>query len=203
VSALALLKHKNMILCALISVVMVSWMVLGWTFLPIFYPEARQISSSNASLLMSVLGVSATLGAFLVPGLSDRFGRKPVMIGFAFMGMLTPLAALYFDGPLWTLAVFLFIGWLASGIFPLFMATIPSETVPPTLIATAAGLAMGLGEVFGGFGSPIIAGRAADVYGVAAPLYIMTGLCFVAGVLSLFLTETAPVKKAALAPSPA
>jgi hypothetical protein len=46
-------------------------------------------------------------------------------------------------------------------------------------------------------------GRAADLYGVAAPIYIMTGLCFVASCLSLFLTETAPVKKAVPAPAPA
>jgi MFS family permease len=82
------------------------------------------------------------------------------------------------------------------------MATIPSETAPPTLIATVAGLAIGLGEVFGGFGSPIIAGRAADLHGVAAPFYIMTGLCFAAGCLSLFLTDTAPVKKAVPARAP-
>jgi fucose permease len=59
---------------------------------------------------------------------------------------------------------------------------------------------MGLGEVFGGVLAPALAGWAADMAGLAAPMWIMMGLCTAAGVLGLALRETAP---ACLAPSAA
>jgi ACS family hexuronate transporter-like MFS transporter len=111
--------------------------------------------------------------------------------------MLTPLAAIYFEGSLVMLAALVFLGWSAAGCFPLFMATIPAETVPPRYLATAFGLVMGIGELIGGVLSPAIAGRAADLYGGSAPIYIMVGCAFVAGVLGFFLKETAPLKVAA------
>jgi sugar phosphate permease len=59
-------------------------------------------------------------------------------------------------------------------------------------VATATGVVVGIGEITGGFLSPTVAGRAADVFGLEAPLYIMIGCTIVATVLALFLQETAP-----------
>ena len=57
---------------------------------------------------------------------------------------------------------------------------------------TAMALVMGMGEVVGGVFAPTAAGWAADASTLAAPLWIMVGLCVVAGVLALFIRETAP-----------
>ena len=67
------------------------------------------------SVLMSVLGLSAAFFSFVVPALSDRFGRRPVIVIFNFIGLLVPLAALYFPGSLFMLGTLIFIGWSASG----------------------------------------------------------------------------------------
>jgi membrane protein implicated in regulation of membrane protease activity len=74
------------------------------------------------------------------------------------------------------------------------MATIPAETLPASVVATVIGLVVGVGEIVGGVFSPVIGGMAADLHGLQAPLYMQIGLCIVASILSLFLTETAPVK---------
>jgi predicted MFS family arabinose efflux permease len=190
--AIEMLRHRNMWLCVLVSCVMVAWMVLGWTFLPLYYTKVRQIAPSGMSWLMATLGISAMVFSILVPGLSDRIGRRPVMIVFSAIGALVPLAALHFEGPLVALSALVFIGWSASGVFPLFMATIPSETVSVRYVATATGVVVGIGEITGGFLSPTVAGRAADVFGLEAPLYIMIGCTIVATLLALFLQETAP-----------
>lgn len=189
-----LFRFRNMWLCVLISCFMVAWMVLGWAFLPLFYVRVRDIEPSDMSLLMSVLGVSATLCSFLVPGLSDRFGRKPIMILFCLIGLLCPLAALHYNGPLPVLGALIFIGWSASGTFPIFMATIPSETIPARHVATALGIVMGIGELSGGFLGPTIAGWAADRYGLQAPVSMMSACALIATFFALFLRETAPVK---------
>jgi MFS family permease len=137
--------------------------------------------------------------AFIVPGLSDKLGRKPVMIVFTFIGIFYPLAALYYQGSSWMLALLVFLGWSASGTFPLFMATVPSETIPSRYVATTLGLVMGLGELIGGGLVPWLSGRVADYYNnLAVTMWIASGLAVIATVLTLFLVETAPVKVAAL-----
>jgi MFS family permease len=191
----AMLQHRNMWLCMLMAIFMVAWMVLGWAFLPLFYTKVRQIGNGQMSVLMSVLGLSAAFFSFVVPALSDRFGRRPVIVIFNFIGLLVPLAALHFQGSLFILGTLIFIGWSASGTFPLFMGTVPSETIPARFVATSLGMVVGLGEVLGGVGAPAIAGRAADHYGLQAPV-IMMAVCAVVGtVLALFLRETAPIRR--------
>ena len=193
-SLLQMLRHHNVWLCMVISLFMVPWMMLGWTFLPLLYANYRGFSPDVSKWLMATLGLSATLGAFVLPGLSDRFGRKPVMIIGSLFGIGVPLAALYWGGSAWSLAALLFVGWLASGTFPIFMATIPSETISARYVATAAGLTQGLGEAVGGFVAPWGAGKAADVYGLPAAMWIMAACALIGGLLSLLLKETAPAK---------
>ena len=191
-SYLSLLRYRNMALCVLMSVFMVAWMVLGWAFLPLFYVKARQLSADEMKVLMSLLGLSAAFFSFIVPGLSDRLGRRPVVVVFNLIGVLVPLAALYFHGSLYLLGALIFLGWAASGTFPLFMATIPSEAIPARYVATGVGLAVGIGEILGGVSAPALAGSAADRYGLDAPLLIQAACAVCGALLALALNETAP-----------
>jgi MFS family permease len=189
-----MMQHRNMWLCMLMAIFMVAWMVLGWAFLPLFYTKVRLISKVQMSYLMSVLGLSAAFFSFVVPALSDRYGRRPIIVIFNFIGLLVPLTALHFQGSLFVLGALIFFGWSASGTFPLFMGTVPSETIPARYVATSLGMVVGLGEILGGVGAPAISGRAADHYGLQAPLIIMAFCAIVGTVLALFLRETAPIR---------
>lgn len=189
-------SQRNMALCALIAILLVSYLVVAWSFLPLFLTQVRGFSAETMGWLMGTLGISATVGSFIVPGISDRIGRRPVMIITPFLGVILPLAALYFEGSAWVLAALFFTGWALTGTFPLFMATVPTETVPPRYAATACGLIMGTGEVIGGVGSPALAGWIADQTTLAAPLWIMFVICILAGLLALGLRETAPARVA-------
>lgn len=193
-SLLELLRYRNVWLSMLIACFYVAWMVLGWAFMPVYYMNERQFGSTEMGILMSVLGASATLCSFIVPALSDRLGRRLVVVVFSLIGALTPLAALYFQGPFWMLCTVLFITWSASGVAPIFMATIPSETVPVHRIAACVGLVMGMGEVVGGVLSPVLGGWLADIHGLGAPLLLQAGCAIVVGVLGLGLIETAPLR---------
>jgi len=189
---LEMLRFRNMRLCMLMSIVMVAWMVLGWAFLPLYYTSVRHMDPQEMSWQVSVLGISAAAFAFVVPGLSDRYGRKRIVTLFNLIGVLVPLATLYWRGSPYVLAALVFIGWSASGTFPLFMGTIPSETIPARMVATGLGLVMGIGEILGGVAGPTLAGMAADRHSLAAPIVIMIGCAVVGTVLALFLQETAP-----------
>lgn len=186
---------RNMPLCAVIAVLLVSYLVICWTFTPLYLTKVRGFAPREMSWLMGTLGISATVGSFAVSGLSDRIGRKPVLIAASFIGLILPLGALYYSGSIWILATLFFFGWALNGTFPLFMGTIPSESVSRVHMTTAIALVMGAGEVFGGVLSPALAGWAADVAGLSAPLWIMMGLCTAAGFTALALQETAPARQ--------
>lgn len=184
--------HRNVILCALIAILLVSYLVVCWAFMPLFLTKGRGFDPETMSWLMATLGVSAGIGSFVVPAISDAIGRRPVMIFFSFFGAILPLAAIYYQGPTIVLAAIFFFGWGLNGLFPMFMATIPAESVDPRLTATLTGVVMGTGEVVGGVLSPIFAGTLADAYGLNAPMWLMLGCTLLAGLCTLGLIESAP-----------
>jgi len=195
-----MLAVRNVLVCCLIAVFMVGWFVMGWTFLPKFLTEVRGMPGPAMGSLLSVLGFSSALSGFGAPWLSDRIGRKPVMIGFCLLAALTALGAVYFQGPTVALGALLFVGWLASGTFPLFMGVIPGESMPRKYAATAMGLVVCLGEVLGGSALVALAGKMADLTQLRTAVLMMAASGAIGAVLCFFLVETAPVKaKAATA----
>ena len=196
-SLLEAFSERNIIICTLQSILLVSYLVICWAFMPLFLTQVRGYDAETMGWLMGTLGISATIGSFLISGISDYSGRKPVMILMPLIGVILPLGAMYYEGSVWIMALIFFVGWGLNGIFPLFMATVPSESVDPMHTATVIGLCMGIGEILGGVFSPTIAGMAADQHGLQAPLWIMFGITIIAGLLALFLRETAPRFQAA------
>jgi MFS transporter, ACS family, hexuronate transporter len=188
----AAFADRNIRICALISILLVSHAVIGWAFLPLLLTTVRGFDPRMMGWMMATLGVSASIGGFVAPAISDRIGRKPVMLIVPAVSLALPVGATYFDGPHWVLAIIFFLGWSLNSLFPIVMATIPSESVDSRHMATVLGLVMGAGEVFGGVLGPFLAGDAADHFGLLAPVWIMFGLCIAVGLLSLGLRETAP-----------
>ncbi len=189
-----LLGKRNIWLCCLIACLMVSWLMLHQNFLPLFLTSVRRLSNQEMSQVMSATGLCAAIVGVLGAAVSDRWGRKPVVIGTCLISLLTPLAGLYFKGPISMLTALMFIGWIGTAAFALFMSVIPGETVAPRYAATAMGLVTCVGEVVGGSGAPVLGGWAADMTTLAAPI-MLAAVCALGGtVLSLFLKETAPVK---------
>lgn len=196
----AMLSYRNIWVCVILSCLMISWLLIQLTFLPLFLVQARGFSPQTMSFVVSALGVASAISSVVVPALSDRYGRRPMMIIFCTLGVVSPLTAIYFTGPLPVMIVLMGIGFLAIGPFSLLMATIPSETIPPAYVATALGLIMGVGEIAGGFAGPTIAGIAADTLGASAPMWMAAVFVLGAGVMSFGLTETAPRVVARLRP---
>ena len=50
---------------------------------------------------MAVLGISSAISAFVLAGLSDRWGRKPVFLVSCLIGAILPLGALLWSGSAW------------------------------------------------------------------------------------------------------
>lgn len=191
-SVLRVLIEPNVLRCVVLGVLLVSYLVVCWAFMPLFLTQVRGYSPKTMSWLMGALGISATLASVLVPAVTDRAGRRPLLVASALIGALLPLAALFFTGSVWVLGAWFFLGWSITGAFPLFMATVPAESVEPRSIPIALGLCMGISEILGGVLSPVVAGLAADRYGLEAPVWLLLVLAVLGAVVAVGIRETAP-----------
>ncbi len=186
------LAERNVVICAVQGVLLVSYLVLCWAFMPLYLTQVRHYDAGTMAWLMGTLGISATIGAFAISALSDRVGRRPLLIIMPLIAVILPLGAMYYEGSVWGLAAIFFVGWSVNGIFPLFMGTVPSESVSPRHMATALGICMGTGEILGGVLAPSLAGTIADRVGLQAPLWMMLGATVAGALLAFGLRETAP-----------
>ena len=199
------MKVRNMWISVVVGIMMVAHFVITWAFMPVFLVQARGMDATSMSWLVGSLGIAAAIYSFLVSGASDRIGRKPVMVFLPFLSLDGPLGVLLLDPADFAgtgmfglssyatvLIPIFFIGWMVNGTFPIFMATIPSETFKPIHHATVLGLAMGFCEVLGGVFGPPIAGALNDAFGMDTFLYILMILAVISGFVSMGLRETAP-----------
>jgi MFS family permease len=189
---LYMLRQRNIALCCVIGCLAVGALLVVTIFLPVYLVQVRHYTPAVMSNTVALLGITAPIGGVLVPGLSDRFGRRPLLVAFLGLMALTPLAALLFHGPEPILVALLFIGWLGVGSLPLFMAVVPAETLNFRSTAAAMGLVVGAGEIFGGVITPPVAGRIADSFGLDWPLIIGAAMALLAALVSTALAETNP-----------
>jgi MFS transporter, ACS family, hexuronate transporter len=182
-------ESRNAVLCLFITCLMVMWLMIQMTFLPGFILKAG-LSSGEMSIQMSIRGISALIAGIALPALSDRIGRKPVTVAAALLSAVAPLCTALPHQTVLSLTLTGAVMGIGAGVLPLAMAIIPSESVPPRLVATALGVTMGAGELIGGFLAPVSAGAAADALGMSAP-FVMAGIASIAAaVVGLVLAET-------------
>lgn len=199
------MKVRNMWISVVVGILMVAHFVITWAFMPVFLVQERGMDDTSMAWLVGSLGIAAAIYSFAVSGASDRIGRKPVMVFLPFLSLVGPLGVLLLDpanfsgagmfglsGYATMLIPIFFIGWMVNGTFPIFMATIPSESFKPIHHATVLGLAMGFCEVLGGVFGPPIAGALNDLFGADTFLYVLMVLAVISGVVALGLQETAP-----------
>jgi ACS family hexuronate transporter-like MFS transporter len=199
------MRVRNMWISVVVGILMVAHFVITWAFMPLFLVQARGMDAHSMSWLVGSLGIAAAIYSFLVSGASDKIGRKPVMVFLPFLSLVGPLGVLLLDPADFTgtgmfglsayatvLIPIFFIGWMVNGTFPIFMATIPSETFKPIHHATVLGLAMGFCEVLGGVFGPPVAGILNDAFGMETFLYVLMVLAVISGIVATGLVETAP-----------
>jgi predicted MFS family arabinose efflux permease len=194
----SILRYRNIWLCCLASAGFVSWLFLTNVFAPLFLTEQARLAPTTAGFLLGASGLGSFFIGFLFPALSDRLGRKPVLLLMAVMSTVVPLAMLApeLHASPWVLAGILFVTNAGQGLATLIMVLVPTESVPPEFAATSIGLATLVGELAGATAAPVIGGALAERHGLATPLWMAAGGTIVVMVAALFLRETAGAKGA-------
>jgi len=156
------------------------------TTLPYWYAQ-RGIPDAYTALSLSAYSFSATLGAFLGGTLSDRMGRKTVLVGTLTFGLPLYLALLLFppENPLY-LVLLGVTGALMNAGIPVAVAL--AQELEPRQTATVSGLLMGFTWGFAGlFYAPI--GHLVEAYGVIPVLLALGGLILPAWLLARSVGE--------------
>jgi predicted MFS family arabinose efflux permease len=186
-------KHRNVWLgmlslcCAMTGIFVLSALA------PSYLTDYLKLSKEQMGFVTSAIGFGGFFGQFGLPGLSDLFGRK-VMAIIGFLGGALFLYLFIHTGPNPGMLFALLFGTtiFAFGLFALITGPIATEAAPLGLISLAAGIIIGIGEIFGGGVAPFIAGAIAQNYGIQFVLYFALGGLLLGVLVSLFLRETAP-----------
>jgi MFS family permease len=189
------LRYRNVWLCVVAASLFTAFVLIGRGYLPLVYVQLRHMSPQRMGLLLTVLSISGLALGVIFPALADRIGRKPAAVISSLLGVAFPLAGLYYAGPDTVLALLMFIGWAPAGASILFLATIPSETVPVHSVSTAIGLTFAIGTLVGGFLGPALAGWSADRWGLQSSLLLEAGCAIAMALISLGLRETKPTEQ--------
>jgi len=98
--------------------------------------------------------------------------------------------------------VFLFLltaNFFNSGALLLTAGPLSAESVPPSLMASASGMVIGIGEIFGGGIAPILVGFAVSEWGIDKIFFLAMAALGIGFCIAMMLTETRPMAHAKVA----
>jgi predicted MFS family arabinose efflux permease len=162
-------------------------------FLPAYLLNHLKIEPAEMGHVMSAIGFGAMSGTIVLSALSDRIGRKPIMLA-ASIGTLLGLIVLGLIGAnVGQLFVCLFvIHFCNNALITMTVGPVAAESVAPELMATASGVVIAAGELLGGGLAPIVGGQIADRYGIEHILRMPILMMAIGVLLCMRLRETHP-----------
>jgi len=188
-----LFRHRNVplamltLLCAMTGIFVISAMV------PNYLTDYVKLSQTQMGYVTSAIGFGGALGQFGLLTVSDFIGRRLATLLSFIIASIFLWWFIHTGANLPALFGLLFVASMFNfGALAILAGPIPAEAAPAGLVATAAGLVIGAGEIFGGGAAPAIAGGIAQHSGIQYTLYFALGGQLVGLVLALFLRETAP-----------
>ena len=163
---------------------------LAWGLFPIFFAGSG-LSVARIGILAALYPAVWGLGQLYTGGLSDRIGRKPLIVG----GMITQAVALAWiaaTGSFWAWAAgAILIGAGTAMVYPTLLAAI-GDVAHPTWRARSVGVYRLWRD--GGFAiGALLAGILADLISIPAAIYAVAALTATSGaVVAVRMYETHP-----------
>jgi predicted MFS family arabinose efflux permease len=183
--------NRNILLCCLGAAGFISWLILQNAFGPLYITGPMHQDPTTAGFLFGAAGIGSFFLGFAGPSCINRFGARRVVMVFAVLSSILPLALLY--GPLYNhlylLAAILCCTQGGQAITALVIVLIPTSSVPVRLAASAIGLVTMFGEILGSVVAPIVAGDLIPTYGLGFPLEIAAGGMVLVFLAAFFVKE--------------
>ncbi|EXF95053.1 MFS transporter [Pseudomonas fluorescens HK44] len=145
--------------------------------MPLFSREFS-INAAQSSLILSVATGMLAIGLLITGPISDRIGRKPVMVAALFAAALCTMASAMMPSWQGVLVMRALVGLSLSGLAAVAM-TYLSEEIHPQHIGLAMGLYIG-GNAIGGMCGRLIVGVLIDFVNWHTAMLIIGGLALIA-----------------------
>ncbi len=161
------LRIPNVRLAALLMLCWLTCLVTTSAFMPSYLLDHLHLTPNQMGGIMSAIGLGATAGTLLLPWLSDKIGRKPVMAGSSFCVLVALLLLANAPARVPLLFTLLFlVHFFNFALIALTVGPLCATSVPPSLMATASGIVIATGELIGGGLLPVVVGHLAQRFGI-------------------------------------
>jgi len=165
-------------------------------FVPNYMTDHLRLSLEDMSKAAAGLGAGSVIGTIVLPMISDRVGRRPIMI----LGAIVLVGGVLAFGRLGPNVVSLFLALFvaalgATGNMAINVGPLTGAAVSPALAATATGIVTGVGEILGGALGVALIGVAAQTRGIGIVPLIATCTAIAALAVTLVWVEE-PVGRA-------
>jgi MFS family permease len=190
------LKQREIVLASVYSAFSVAAYFMFATAFPLYLAFVGGYSFAQVASFAVVWALTAAVFQFLLPALSDKVGRKPILVGAGFYAGAVLLLLPYATSALMVFLVQIMYGVVLSAIYPLCFS-VCSDAAPPGRVATSVSISTTL--LWGAAAVAVFfTGRIIDLGGgmdseggYLTVFYLMSALSFAAGAMYLFARETA------------
>jgi len=134
----------------------VFWSSAAWT--PTAMRSAKSLTIQQTGWIMSLLSIANMVGSFCLGSLSDKLGRRLVIMASAFPAALASFAVFYWFDSVAAIAAGIFLFGVLKASVPALIVALAQETAPAGSAGTAAGVIMSL-HYTSGVLAPLIAAK--------------------------------------------
>jgi MFS family permease len=168
------LRAHNVPLCVAVMACTSGALNVVIAMTPNYLTDHLHLPAERMGFVMSAVGVGAFAGGLTLPGLSDRMGRKPVMLFGVFAAAVSLWGFMHAGAGAaegWLFALLLSYSMFAFSAFVILIGPMATESVDVALASTAVGIISGVGEIVGGGVAPAFAGYVAKHFGIEKVFY--------------------------------
>jgi MFS transporter, FSR family, fosmidomycin resistance protein len=184
----ALLRHRDALLLMASHVIGAGGRGLGVAtlYVPLYLSQTLHLQDDPVRLgqLVTIMMAGSVIGPLLVGPLSDRVGRKPVLLVDAVIACACYLALLFVAGQSWALLGLLAVAGLAIYSEGALMQTALADVADKTSIDMLFGLYFTIGAAIGAPWAALL-GWLVDHYGFSVGFVVMAGSQLLAGLCVL------------------
>jgi len=188
---LRVLRVPGLWLCFAGAICFTTFVIAFSIFAPIYLTGVHHLPGTVAGYILGASGLGGFVYSLAGPAISDKIGRRPMLMVAAALCVALPLVLVYAVGaPPSLLAVAALLITAAPAVAALMLIVLPVELAPGGASASAIGFVAIGAEAIGATLGPILAGMSADRFGASAPLLVCSAAA--AGIFLISLAVRPP-----------